>query len=252
MPAVDHELLARDVVGRDQIGDGADDVGRRAEAAERRAARLPLRHCVVAAIRQQHRPGRDRADADVGRERARERSRQLRERGLGGGVRREARPGLEHGDVGDEDDHAALAHRPAGGLRAEEAAGQRRAEGVGEERRIHLQRVRGHEPARGRVHEHVEAAERARRRLDGLDRGTPVGQVGCDRVAAGAGRGECRGRRLGVARGAVIGERDLRAALGKADRERAAEPARAPRHEHAGARDVHRVSRPRASAGSRG
>ncbi len=131
-------------------------------------------------------------------------------------------------------------------LGAEEAAGERRADRVGEELRLDLHRIGRDEAARGRVHEDVEPAERRRGLLDRAPRECAVGEVGSDRMAARAGRGELGGRRLGVGRRAVVGERDLRAALGQPQRDRAAEAAGASGHEHAGARDVHGISRPRA------
>ena len=63
-------------------------------------------------------------------------------------------------------------------------------------------------------------------------------------MPAGARGGQRRRRQLGVRRGAVVGERDLRAALAQAERDGAAEAPGASRHEHAGARDVHRAQPP--------
>ena len=111
---------------------------------------------------------------------------------------------------------------------------------------VDVHRVGRDEPAGGRVHEHVEAAERGRCLLDGAPRGAAVGQVGGEAVPARALDRQRRGRLGGVGGGVVVGERDLRAALGQAERDRASDAAGASRHEHAGARDVHGVSRPRA------
>ena len=108
------------------------------------------------------------------------------------------------------------------------------------------------EAARSGVHQDVEAVQGVRRLLDCAPCREAVGQVGADGTAAGARVGQRRRRQLGVRRGIVVGEGDLRAALAQAERDGAAEAPGASRHEHAGARDVHRLSRPRASAGSRG
>ena len=89
------------------------------------------------------------------------------------------------------------------------------------------------------MHEDVEPAECRRRLLHGAPGRAAVREIGGDRVAARSGGGERGGRRLGVGSRAVVGERDLRSALAEPERDRAAEAARAPRHEHAGARDVH-------------
>ena len=193
-----------------------------AEAAERRAAGLA--RCATPSSLpsgQQHRA----------RARPRRRARRARTRARASASAARARPwrrraGANSGQASSAATSVMLTITPrspiaaARGLRAEEAAGERRAERVGEERRVDLHRVAGHEPARGGVHEDVEAAER-RRRLPRrrAARACAVGQVGGDRVAAGAGRGERRGGRLGVARRAVVGERDLRAALGQPERD---------------------------------
>jgi len=123
------DALARDEAGLDAVAHRVGDVGRVAEAAEGGLIGVP-----GDALRHEHRARRDAADAHAvtapGQGEALE---QVDLGGLGRGVRREVRPRLEAGDVGDGDDHpaAALLHHPVGRLRRE------------------------HEPLRGGVHRRV-------------------------------------------------------------------------------------------------
>ena len=126
-------------------------------------------------------PGRDRVDAHVRRELARERAREAHQPGLRGRVHDVALERPLGVDVGDVDDRALrLAQRRRGGLREEQRRLQVGADQVVRMPPAVMSPTRRLEERRRVVDERVEAAERLHRLLDQRRQLGDVEEVGLD------------------------------------------------------------------------
>src|SRR5690606_39182232 len=207
---VDHDDLTGHVIALDEEADCAVHVFGRAEAHEHGAFALPAEVFRRGVVGREHGARGDGVHADVGTERPGEDAGEVDEAGLGHAVVRVVGPGLEGGEVGDVDDHAAS-------VSAEERYG-----GPGQEERP-LQ-VDAQDPVPGgfidgeqrcgfeggcAVHQDVESAEGIG---DPADQGVDVGREGDVRPdgdgAATEGDDVGHGA-LGLLRGAEVVDDDV-------------------------------------------